>query len=177
MRNTSIKLVSRLHPVLRQQAEDADVCSKESEQVIAKLQQFMKENESCQGVSASQLGIPKRIAVCRFKNKIYVIQNPEVKWKFGVRRSLERCLNTRGCYFVKRPLLCKIAWYDTDGLQEQQLMRYKKARIFLHEIDHMSGLCIDNIGKYWQYSVAAERYMAKQKEKNHVKNICHTSKV
>lgn len=177
MRNKEVVLVSSRHPVLYQSSEDAVIGSEESEQIIAKLQQYMKENETCQGVSANQIGIPKRVAVCRYKGEIYILQNPEVEWRFGVKRSLERCLSAKGCFFVKRPLICKVTWYNTDGLQINKIMLYKKARVFLHEIDHLNGICINNAGSYWKYSNTAEQYMAKKKEKTHVKSIRNTSKI
>ena len=40
-------------------------------------------------------------------------------------------------------------------------MLYKKARIFMHEIDHLNGKCITS-GKLYKYTQAALKLMEKQ---------------
>lgn len=163
-------LVKSKNPILQSVAEEVAICSKESLDTIDKLKTFLNANPKSKGLSAPQIGIALRIAVCYFKGIQYVIQNPVVEWKFGSARSLERCLSSDGAYFVKRPLICKISWINENGTAVEKIMGYKQARVFLHEIDHLNGICISKIGKYYKYTNAALAIMEKQEQKGKVKN-------
>ena len=157
----SSKLVNIKSRVLCEVAEDAAILTADSNKVIRELTDIMLQDATIQGVSAPQIGYPTRIAICRYKGFMQVIQNPIVEWKFGIRCSLERCLSSPDAYFVKRPLICKVSWIDIDGNRISEVMLYKKARIFMHEIDHLNGKCITS-GKLYKYTQAALKLMEKQ---------------
>lgn len=133
--------------------------------VLSKLMKIMNEDTSIQGISANQIGETVRVAVCRTKGKVYQLINPEVNWKFGSKKSLERCLTSKGCYYMRRPLLCKVTWTTADKVVLSKVFTYRSARVVLHEIDHLNGKCIDKLGKYWQFSEQAESIMKKEKAK------------
>lgn len=167
--STFVSIKSR---VLYEVAEDAAILSAESNKVIRELTDIMLRDATIQGVSAPQIGYSVRIAICRYKGFMQVIQNPVVEWKFGSLRSLERCLSIPDAYFVRRPLICKISWTDIDGNNVSQVMLYKKARVFMHEIDHLNGKCITS-GRLYKYTQAALKLMEKQKKKKEGKKVYH----
>lgn len=165
--STFVSIKSR---VLYEVAEDAAILSAESNKVIRELTDIMLRDATIQGVSAPQIGYSVRIAICRYKGFMQVIQNPVVEWKFGSLRSLERCLSIPDAYFVRRPLICKISWTDIDGNNVRRVMLYKKARVFMHEIDHLNGKCITS-GRLYKYTQAALKLMEKKKKEG--KKVYH----
>ncbi len=59
----------------------------------------------------------------------------------------EGCLSLPGeIYSVKRPISAFASWEDLDGKKHQSWLEGVEARIFLHELDHLSGTLIGDIG-------------------------------
>ena len=117
---------------------------------------MLKVNPKAQGISAIQVGWKKRIAIIKLgRSNPFVIINPVISDKFGVQISTESCLSTdksdeyHDYYKVKRPLRAKILYYDINGGLHEVTAYKKEVRVFCHEIDHMDGITIDQIGKYY----------------------------
>ena len=101
-----------------------------------------------QGCSCIQYGQPLRGFVMRHpktKEFSYVF-NPTVLWKFGSKLSLEGCLSVTGRYYVRRPIIVKAKWVDESGKEICKILGYKRARIFMHEMDHLDGITIKTKG-------------------------------
>lgn len=113
------------------------------------LQDIIRENNGkLQGCSAIQYGQPVRTFAMRDpKTKEFsFIFNPKVIWTFGKRPSVEGCLSVVGRYLVSRPLFVKASWLDENNESHTKIFGPKKARIFMHEIDHLNGYTIKSKG-------------------------------
>lgn len=110
---------------------------------------YMEMDGHVNGISAIQLGLPYRAALVKFKDgRRLILYNPIVKFKFGFVRSNEGCLSLPGKrYKVWRPLLIKLSYAKLDGELCTDIFTYSKARLIMHEIDHMNGVLICDKGK------------------------------
>jgi peptide deformylase len=158
---SKLEVIHLGHPALR--AKSVAVTSKELK--TKKFQSFL--NELCAlcdanngvGIAAPQVGINKRIIVVHVdpKNPRYpgkkpfpltVIVNPRVierskKFEEGWEGDLSASL--RG--IVARPDKCVVTGLDRDGKAVRYELDYSfHARVFQHEIDHLSGvMMIDRV--------------------------------
>lgn len=113
------------------------------------LQDIIKKYDGkLQGCSCVQYGHPLRGFTMRHpKTKVFsYVFNPTVIWTLGKRRSLEGCLSVQGYYFVKRPYFLKAEWEDEEGNKVSKILGPKRARIFMHEMDHLDGITIKTKG-------------------------------
>ena len=102
-----------------------------------------------QGLAGIQVWEPIRVILVRYKKDTEpeVCVSPVVLDKFGSKTSMEGCESEPGKhYWVKRPVLAKIAYYKLDGLYIEKWITYKKARIFCHEVDHLDGILLKDKG-------------------------------
>lgn len=102
-----------------------------------------------QGMAAIQLSLPYKAILLRYdKNKSpIVIFNPRVIWKYGDRISNEGCLSEKGRWLVHRPLFAKVQYQLETGKIVTTILYYRKARIFMHEYDHLNGVLLQDIGE------------------------------
>lgn len=109
------------------------------------------QNYKLQGLALIQLGIKKRgfcVRDPKTKEFSYVF-NPKVIHKIGVRLSFEGCLSSLpDRYVVLRPLFVKAEWYDEFNEHVVKWMGPKRARIFMHEFDHINGVIIEKKGLF-----------------------------
>ena len=116
-----------------------------------KLEYIVKQyNGKMQGCSCIQIGFPVKCFVRRnprTKEFTYVF-NPRVLFKFGARLSYEGCLSIKDRHFVWRPLLVFVEYYDEHNTKHKELLGWKKTRIFMHEMDHLAGLTIEDKGRF-----------------------------
>jgi len=112
------------------------------------LRAYESLNGACLGISAIQLGIPKRAILLRYaKGKPIVVYNPEVKVKLGSRKSNEGCLSEgKHRYIVTRPIIAIVSYYDINGNKVNKILSYKRLRIFMHEVDHLNGILLQTKG-------------------------------
>ena len=112
------------------------------------LQAYNSLNGACQGISAIQLGVPKRAILLRYvKGKPIVVYNPEVIIKIGNRKSTEGCLSEgKQRYVVNRPIVAVVSYYNENMNRVTKILRYKKLRIFMHEVDHLNGILLQDKG-------------------------------
>lgn len=110
---------------------------------------FHELDGKIQGIASIQLKLPYRAVLLRYKKGAdpIVIFNPNVLMKLGLKSSLERCASEHDIlYRVKRPLLVKVEYYYKDGEKVTKWLSYKKARIFMHEYDHLNGILLKDHG-------------------------------
>lgn len=109
---------------------------------------IVDRNGKLQGCSAIQYGQPVRAFAMRDPRtkEFYFMFNPEVKWKLGVRPSVEGCLSVEGRYLVTRPLFIKATWKDENLEKHTKVFGPKRSRIFMHEMDHLNGKTIKSEG-------------------------------
>lgn len=110
---------------------------------------FDKLDGKAQGISAIQCGMPYCAVLLRYVKgaEPIVIYNPEVLFSFGAKDSNEGCLSEGDHrYIVKRPLLIKVRYFTRYKEEVTEWLPYKKARIFMHEYDHLQGVLLQDKG-------------------------------
>ncbi len=97
------------------------------------------------GLAGNQIGLIKRVFVMFSKdqNKNIGVFNPKVLW-YGneITTENEGCLSFPHLYLpIKRPLNIEVEYLDKVG--ERCIIKLSDidARCFLHELDHLNGIC------------------------------------
>lgn len=142
------KNINNLHKV----SEPVPMDNKElvDEIEYALLHAFDTLQGALQGISAIQVRYAYRAMLLRYHkgDKPIVIYNPKILFSIGNEESNEGCLsegNRR--YVVYRPILMGAKYYDKDGDVNVAILTYKKARIFMHEYDHLEGILLQDKGR------------------------------
>lgn len=110
---------------------------------------FNKLEGKAQGLSAIQCGLPYCAILLRYVKgeEPIIAYNPKVLVKVGSKKSNEGCLsegNKR--YIVSRPILIKVEYVTRYKEKVIEWLPYKKARIFMHEYDHLQGVLLQDKG-------------------------------
>lgn len=133
---------------LSERAEEIDTRKENSllREIIIKLKQTIKEN-NLPGLSAPQIGYNKRVFCINFKGDVRTFINPVITEIKGLEMSKEECPSLPGRLFI-RPRHNKVsAIYQTPlGKTESRTFIGLAARLFQHEIDHLDGLLLSDIG-------------------------------
>lgn len=114
------------------------------------LSAYKKLDGKLQGLSAIQVGKPVQAILLRYikGQEPIVVFNPTVRIKLGSKKSNEGCLSEGDLrYTVRRPILVKVSYFTTDGTEVTEWLPYTKARIFMHEYDHLYGILLQDKGK------------------------------
>jgi len=134
-------------------AECSVISQLEDLSLINKMKKVLSFTENGVGLSASQIGITKKVFVIRpiIKDKeIKVFINPEI-----VEIGKTIALMTEGClsypdFFVdiERPTKIKLKYYDEKFVERIEDFSDYIARIIQHEQDHLLGIC--KVGEAWE---------------------------
>jgi peptide deformylase len=109
--------------------------------------EFMVENKGI-GLAANQIGLTKRVFAmgsyniegfpapfALFNPRILEVSEEQVNYKEG-------CLSYPDLWLdVKRPAVIKVEYQDSLGNTHESVMSGLIARCFLHELDHLDGVC------------------------------------
>lgn len=105
-------------------------------------------------LSACQLGQLVRVIAFRHnptseeEDDIQVVINPELVYAKGNYLIREGCLSIPGKVFtLRRAKIVKIRGLTLDGEERSFRGRDLLAQVFQHEIDHLNGVMIDQVGK------------------------------
>lgn len=132
--------------------ENKDILTQKSELVndinddIKALVQDLKDTLLAQptgvGISAIQIGVPKRICIIKYNNKLYTLINPIITRKRGEIIFEEGCLSAPGKKkMVSRAQKVWCTYLDENG-KEQALADGGLCSIIIqHELDHFEGWC------------------------------------
>lgn len=138
--------------VLHKVSEEVDIKEETSTWAIktALLNTFNKLGGRVYGLAAVQCGLLLRAMLLNYtdSSKVIIAYNPKVLFKFGSIDSNEGCMsecNVR--YIVKRPLLALVSYTNEECKKATKLLTYKRARIFLHEFDHLNGILLQDKGR------------------------------
>jgi len=97
------------------------------------------------GLAAPQIGIQKRALVWKKtpNSAIEYMINPVVLSSNDETQSMyEGCLSYPGWVAeIERPTEIEMSWYDLDATAHTSKFTGWQARILLHEIDHLAGIC------------------------------------
>lgn len=123
----------------------------DAETLEKELCEFMVANHGI-GLAANQVGIAKRVFVIGSKNvsgfpEPFAVFNPHI-----LRVSDEQELMKEGCLSypdlwlsIKRPAVIEVEYQDSKGNTHEAAMSGLIARCFLHELDHLNGVCFVDI--------------------------------
>lgn len=116
-------------------------------EIILNLKETLRQHKDGVGLAAPQIGYNKRIFVINFKGDIRTFINPIISKAEGLTLSREGCLSLPGKTFI-RPRNNKITVvYQTPlGKTESRQMFGLAANVFQHELDHLDGLTLADIG-------------------------------
>jgi peptide deformylase len=147
--NPEIKLVKEDDPVLRQDAKDWDFAvDGNPNNLIREMSKIMLENNGI-GLAAPQIGLSKRLFVMGNETKLYAIINPQVIEGIGSVKDQEGCLSFPNLWLnVTRYEKIKVKYFNALGEEIITEFAGLIARVFLHELDHLDGICFDTkVGK------------------------------
>jgi len=103
------------------------------------------------GLAANQVGLDKRVFAIHLKSQVpFCMFNPEI-----ISLDTEECLGDEGCLSfpnlwlqVKRPKEIKAKYLDRSGKEFIIELKGIDARCFLHELDHLNGVCfVERVSK------------------------------
>lgn len=161
-------------PVLRQVAEPVSRVTDELRQLAADMGETMYEANGI-GLAANQVGDLRRILVIDVADvgeraggearqrgparQLEVFINPVVLWESPEDDDYnEGCLSMPGIEGdVYRPIAIRLRWMDLEGAEHEEEADGIRARVLLHEIDHLDGkLFTDRLGLLARQRVAGK---------------------
>ena len=103
------------------------------------------------GLSANQIGLPYRVfamqnnATNNIREREMLAINPEVIEEDPVTVDMfESCLSIPDVMLkVVRPHKIKAAWTNEHGVRKTETLAGYTARVFLHELDHLNGISMN----------------------------------
>ena len=142
-------LVKENHSILTQTATDWDwEQDGEAIELTQSMLKLMFENNGL-GLAAPQIGVSKRVFVMGNPQRSYICINPKIISASGNCRDQEGCLSFPGLWLnVDRPERIVVQYQDVIGREHQHEFEGLVARVFLHELDHLNGVCfVNTVGK------------------------------
>lgn len=143
-----LEIIKHPNEVLRQISEPVKLpLSREDRKLIEDMYKWVKENsDTAVGLSAIQVGIPKRMCAIRYVTKnssfSYKLVNPEIIRSSGTIVGTEGCVsidNNSG--LVERAETVTVTGFDAITNKKVRLIVSGfRAAILQHEIDHMNGI-------------------------------------
>lgn len=102
------------------------------------------------GISACQVGIDMAMFATYVDGDMRVCINPQiVAASVEMSRSPEACLSYPGLKLhVRRPAEVVVRYFNLEGKEITERLDGMHARVWLHEFDHVNGICfVDRVGK------------------------------
>jgi peptide deformylase len=138
-------------PILHQPAKEITTWDRTIQAMGLKLKMHVARDPNSAGVAAPQLGLPWRMVAYRdsTRGRVHVITNPVVSWM-----SVERHTDIEGCFsmrdgdyvLVERSVRVRVEACDLHGLPVWIEPEGYGARVLQHEIDHLNGIVICDLG-------------------------------
>ncbi|MGH3665787.1 MAG: peptide deformylase [Egibacteraceae bacterium] len=102
-------------------------------------------------IAANQVGVLKRLFVWELDDDRGTFVNPEVvETSEETQHGDEGCLSFPGLFFpTERPLRARLRGLDVHGDLSEEVGEGLRARMLLHELDHLNGiLFIDHLARH-----------------------------
>ena len=116
-------------------------------EIILDLKQTLRENPTGVGLSANQIGYDKRIFVINFNGDIRSFVNPIISNVKGFTLNREACLSLPGKSYIRpRHNEIQVIYQTPLGKTESRKIVGLAAYVFQHELDHLDGLTLADIG-------------------------------
>lgn len=134
---------------LSERSTEIDVLKQSSLQrsIVTDLKQTLKANENLIALSAPAIGEQRRIFCIRFKEEIKTFINPVITEAKGLELNRETCSSIPGkTYLVPRNNDLTVVYQKPMGKVETRQFIGQAAFVFQHEVQHLDGLTIADIG-------------------------------
>lgn len=135
--------------ILSQRSEEIDTRKQNNEmrQIIVDLKDTIRAHENCVGLAAIQINQPWRIFVINFNGDLRSFINPVMVEAKGLTLSREACMSLPGKEYIRpRNNDIRVIYQTPLGKTETIKLVGKAAEVFQHEIDHLDGLTLADIG-------------------------------
>ncbi len=142
--------------ILRKKMADFDFkkCKKpELNDLIKKMREIMK-NANGIGLSANQIGLNLNFFIAQVEGKFYAVFNPKIlKFSDKTIDMEEGCLSVPEVFGnVRRPEKIVLEGFDKNNKKLKIKAWGLLARVFQHEVDHLSGkVFIDHAKELYRY--------------------------
>ena len=118
------------------------------------------------GLAAVQTGIPKRICIMKINDKATVMINPIITSTSGTYTAREYCFSVPGVSnMIESATDIELEYMNEEFEIVQGVMTGEEARVLQHEIRHMDGITIVDIGAMPQYLFEAKLKRLARKHK------------
>jgi len=152
------EIVKAPNPILRQKSKVIEEITPEIREIAEEMVNFMDshvgDDAKPLGLSACQLGHLVRMMAFRrspssvSRDDIQVLVNPVLVYAKGVYIVRESCSCLPGkSYRLRRSKTAKIRGLALNGTTRSYRGRDLLGQIFQHELNHLDGIMIDQIGK------------------------------
>ena len=154
------KVITVPNATLRKKATKVTTFDKNLKKLIDDMVETMRDAPGV-GLAAPQIGILEQVIVIEFGDeedeevppKLYAVVNPEI-----IRASEEKVVGVEGCLSVpgivgdvERSLSIVVKGQNRNGKKVKYKLSGWVARIFQHEIDHLSGILFTDLAEsLWQ---------------------------
>jgi peptide deformylase len=126
-------------PVLRQRSREVEELDGSVSALVNGMYSTMYAASGV-GLAAPQVGVQKRLFTYDVGEGPKVLINPVIVESSGHASDIEGCLSIPGLQFeVVRPRVVTVQAWDLDGNEVVLQGEDRKARVFLHEADHLDG--------------------------------------
>lgn len=134
----------KVHPhddkVLRRKCLKVKKIDRSIKLLIEDMMDTMEADEGV-GLAAVQVGVLKRIIVCKIENAKRAFINPKILKTSGSQVSFEGCLSIPGIFGeLERAEAISVKAQDLSGGVIKMDAEGFLARVFQHEIDHLNGV-------------------------------------
>ena len=152
------ELVKLPNQLLRQKSKPVKKIDSEIKELAKEMVQFIhhhqEDNLRSLSLAACQLGELVRVIAFRRnpmsfgEDDIQVVINPKLVYQKGKCLATESCLSIPGRKFtVRRSKLVKIRGLTLNNEERSFRGHALLAQVFQHEIDHLNGVLVDQIGE------------------------------
>ncbi|MFS0918719.1 peptide deformylase [Brevibacillus sp. 179-C 1.1 NHS] len=142
------RIIVRLgDPILRETSKKVSAITPQVEKILDDMAQTIYAGKGRAGLSAIQIGIPKRLVVMDCGSGLVELINPVLLEKSGEQVGQEACLSIPGVFgIVRRANYVKVQTLNRQGetitIEADDFL----ARCIQHELDHLEGiLFIDHV--------------------------------
>jgi peptide deformylase len=139
-----VQLLKENDPSLRLEADNYNFeTDGDPTELVRNMTKIMFENNGI-GLAAPQVGVLKKLFIMGNLDKLIVCINPEIISGTGEERDLEGCLSFPDLWLhVNRYETINVRYQDMSGKSIELELSGLAARVFQHELDHLSGVCFD----------------------------------
>ena len=114
----------------------------EIKELIQDLKDTLHSIQYAHGLSAIQIGVPKRVCICSWADEEVVLINPTITRSRGQQEYLEGCLSVP--FVQKKISRAQKVWctyLDENGNEQEIAEGGRMSDIIQHELDHLNGQC------------------------------------